>query len=97
MRVIRTLPVILTACGLLFSACAAKPPLQEMSEARSALSMAHEYDVQDPKLQQRLDAAQEALDEATQAMEKKDFLQAKRMAVQVKRDANSVLRELSQH
>ncbi|MBF0281021.1 MAG: hypothetical protein HQM07_00405 [Zetaproteobacteria bacterium] len=85
----------LVVSASLMSACAVKPPLQEMSEARSVVKLAHEMQNSDPALQQRLQAADSSLEEATKAIQAKLFETAKRKALAAKREANSVIRILN--
>jgi len=82
---------------LILASCALKPPVQEMSDARSAIKMAHELPAQ-PSLgqQSRADAylksAEAALDEAAAAIGNEHYDRARTKALEAKRNAQEAAR-----
>ena len=76
------------------SACAAKPPVQEMAEARASVhlakEMAHERHVSVPALQ----SAEQALQQAAQDIQRQHYERARIKAVNAKRQAQAVVRNI---
>ena len=73
---------------LLLSACAVKPPVQEMSDARSAVQTVHQLPAaSNPVANRYLNRAESALQEAAQAMHRQQYLRARQKAVEAKRMA----------
>jgi len=82
---------------MLLTACALKPPVQEMSDARSAIKMAHALpDRQAADSQHKsavyLKRAESALDEAAVAIRAKHFEAARSKALEAKRNAQAAAR-----
>ena len=82
---------IVTAVMLL-AACAVKPPVQEMAEARSAIKSAQELDATSPKAKQALKSAEASLKEAADAIDMERYEKARRKAVEAKRKAQKAAR-----
>jgi len=80
------------ASVLLLSACAVKPPVQEMAEARSAIDSAQQLENRSAKADQVLKSAEQSLQEAADAIDKKQYERARRKAVQAKREAQQAAR-----
>jgi adenylate cyclase class IV len=79
----RTLLVLL----LLFSACAMKPPAQEMADARSAIKSAQALPGHYPKADAYLKSAEKALAEAAEAIRLERYEHALSKAHEAKRNA----------
>jgi hypothetical protein len=71
----------------LLCSCAAKPPVQEMAEARSAIESAQQLELKSPKAGAALKSAEQSLKEAAEAIDKKYYEMARRKAVEAKRKA----------
>ncbi len=86
---IRVLGVVLISLWL--SACATKPPVQAMAEARAAVqSVKPLYDSNEAKQSKTykyFQSAEKALMEATQALDAKQYVKAKKKAKQAKQKA----------
>lgn len=72
---------------LLFSACATKPPAQEMSDARSAIKTAQEMPGSTAKADKYLKSAEKALQEAADAIKQERYDRARNKALEAKRSA----------
>jgi hypothetical protein len=72
---------------LLFSACAMKPPAQEMADARSAIKTASELPGSGPKADAYLKSAEKALEEAAEAIRQERYERAHMKALEAKREA----------
>jgi hypothetical protein len=86
---------------LILASCALKPPVQEMSDARSAIKMAQDLPVQQNSGQKsRADAylksAESALDEAAAAISQEHYERARTKALEAKRNAQEAAR-IKQH
>jgi len=81
---------------LILASCALKPPVQEMSDARSAIKMAQELPAPQNPGQHRADAylksAESALDEAAAAISQKHYERARTKALEAKRNAQEAAR-----
>lgn len=82
---------------LILASCALKPPVQEMSDARSAIKMAQDLPAQQGLGQQsRADAylksAETALDEAAAAINDERYDRARTKALEAKRNAQEAAR-----
>ncbi|MFQ5581617.1 MAG: DUF4398 domain-containing protein [Mariprofundaceae bacterium] len=77
---------------LLVTACAMKPPVQEMAEARSAIHMAAELPGNQPKAKAYLKSAEQALEEAAREIDAEHFEHARRKALEAKRNAQQAAR-----
>lgn len=77
---------------LALSACAAKAPVQEMAEARSAIATAKQLPG-DGKGEAVLKSAEQSLQEAAKAMEAQHFDRARRLALEAKRKAQRAARQ----
>jgi len=82
---------------LILVSCALKPPVQEMSDARSAIKMAHELPVQQSPGRQRnadvwLKRAETALDEAAAAIRDEHYDRARAKALEARRHAQEAAR-----
>jgi len=87
---------------LLPAACALKPPVQAMSDARSAIHMAQQLPPQpDARQQGRADAylksAESALEEAAEALRAEHFDRARSKALEAKRKAQEAARIKQSH
>ncbi len=69
--------------ALLLGACALEPPVQEMSDARQAISAAREADAE-LYAPNRLQSAEEALERASHYLDDGDYLQARDAALAAK-------------
>jgi len=72
---------------LLFSACAMKPPAQEMADARSAIKAAEALPGHHPKADAYLKSAEQALKEAAEAIRQERYERALNKAHEAKRKA----------
>jgi len=75
------------AVAIFLCACAVKPPVQEMAEARSAIESAQQADVKGSKATKILKSAEKSLKEAAEAIDRKHYEMARRKAVEAKRQA----------
>jgi len=78
--------------ALVVASCATTPPVQEMSEARSAIESARQLGADKPeqkssKANLELKSAEQSLQEAADAIDKKYYDLARRKAVEAKRKA----------
>lgn len=80
----RVLPLML---AILLSACATKPPVQEMAEARSAVKAAREMPGSQPRAGYYLKSAEQSLLEASEAIQQKRYEHARQKAIEAKRKA----------
>ena len=78
---------ILCILLLLFSACAMKPPAQEMADARSAIQTARELPGDEPKADAYLESAEKSLNEAAEAIRQERYERAHMKALEAKREA----------
>ena len=69
------------------AACAIKPPVQEMAEARSAIEAAKQTHPNEPQAQKELKSAEEALQEAAKAIDQNRYEYARGKAIEAKRKA----------
>lgn len=87
--------LLMLSTGALAS-CVLKPPVQEMSDARTAIKTAQELPTGDSKAGGRADAAlhsaENALGEATEAMDKEHYERARSKALEAKRHAQEAAR-----
>ncbi|MDX8412074.1 MAG: DUF4398 domain-containing protein [Mariprofundaceae bacterium] len=81
-----TLAAVFVALMVL-SACATKPPVQEMAEARAAISAARSVETASGEEPESLISAERALQKASKAIEKKQFERARQLAREAKRKA----------
>jgi len=82
---------------LMLASCALKPPVQEMSDARSAIKMAQDLPAQQSSAQQSkaetyLKSAESALDEAAAAIGQEHYERARTKALEAKRNAQEAAR-----
>ncbi|MDQ6991858.1 MAG: DUF4398 domain-containing protein [Mariprofundus sp.] len=77
---------------LLLSACATKPPVQAMSDARSAIKTAQQLPGDMPKAAYYLKSAEQALSEAAQAVKAERYEQARVKAREARRNAQQAAR-----
>ncbi len=87
---------------LLPAACALKPPVQEMSDARSAIHMAQQLPAQQDAAQQRradsyLKSAESALDDAAAELRAEHYERARSKALDAKRKAQEAARIKQNH
>ncbi|MDG2376612.1 MAG: DUF4398 domain-containing protein [Woeseiaceae bacterium] len=75
---------------LILSACAAGPPVQEMSDARQAIAVAREAGASE-HAPTDLRAAEDFLDSALRNLSRKDYYQARVDAVEAKNKAIAAL------
>ena len=80
------------ATALVVASCATRPPVQEMSEARSAIESARQLEQKSPKANLELKSAEQSLQEAADAIDKKYYDLARRKAVEAKRKAQRAAR-----
>ena len=80
------------AVAVLFTACAVKPPVQEMAEARSAIESAQQVSNNSPKAKLILKSAEASLKEAADAIDMERYEKARRKAVEAKRKAQKAAR-----
>jgi len=78
---------LMIAVLLLLGACAVKPPVQEMAEARSAIERAQQLKSDNPRAEEVLKSAEQTLKEAAAAIDSKHYEAARRKAVEAKRKA----------
>lgn len=69
------------------AACAVKPPVQEMAEARSAIEAAKQINPTQPQARKELKSAEQALQEAAAAIDREQYELARRKALEAKRKA----------
>jgi len=72
---------------LLLSACALKPPAQEMADARSAIKTAQELPGDGSKADAYLEKAEKALEEAADAIKEERYERAHNKALEAKHNA----------
>jgi len=77
---------------ILLTSCALKPPVQEMSDARSAIKIAHELPGQKNRADSYLDSAEKALEEAAEAIRAERYDMALSKALKAKRNAQEAAR-----
>jgi len=93
----RGLSILLLICfAAVLSSCVLKPPVQEMSDARTAIKTAQELPGDGPDADATLKSAETALDEATRAMEEERYERARAKALEAKRHAQQAAR-IKQH
>jgi len=73
---------------LLLAACAAKPPVQEMAEARSAIDAARQLPGKNPAAGEMLKSAEKAMVEASSAMDAGQYDAARVRAAEAKQRAS---------
>jgi membrane-bound lytic murein transglycosylase len=78
--------------AILLTACAVKPPVQEMAEARSAIKSAQQLDATNPKAKQALKSAEASMKEAADAIDMEYYDKARRKAIEAKRKAQRAAR-----
>ncbi len=78
--------------ALVVAACATTPPVQEMSEARSAIESARQLEQKSSKANLEIKSAEQSLQEAADAIDKKYYDLARRKAVEAKRKAQRAAR-----
>ena len=81
----------MAVAGLLVS-CATKPPVQEMSEARSAIESAQQLENRSNRADQAIKSAEQSLQEAADAIDLKRYELARRKAIEAKRKAQRAAR-----
>jgi len=84
----RTLLILI----LLLSACAAKPPVQEMSNARTAIKAAQQLPGSSLKSEAYLKSAETAMEEAAEAIKQERYETARGKALEAKRNAQAAAR-----
>jgi len=77
---------------ILLSACAAKPPVQEMSNARSAIKAAQDLPGSSQRSEVYLKSAETALEEAAEAIRLEHYETARGKALEAKRNAQAAAR-----
>ncbi|MFQ5344623.1 MAG: hypothetical protein ACE5DZ_01535 [Mariprofundus sp.] len=77
---------------ILLTSCALKPPVQEMSDARSAIKTAHELPGEQSRADRYLSTAEKALDEAAAAIRAERYDMALSKALEAKRNAQEAAR-----
>lgn len=77
---------------MVLSACASKPPVQEMAEARAAISAARNMETVGGDEPEALISAERALEKASEAIEKKQFERARQLALEAKQKAQQAAR-----
>jgi len=77
---------------IMLASCALKPPVQEMSDARSAIKTAHELPGQHRRADGYLDSAEKALEEAAEAIRAERYDKALSKALKAKRNAQEAAR-----
>lgn len=77
---------------LFLVACASTPPVQEMAEARSAISAARQISDSSPPAEAALQSAEQALEEASRALEAEHYERARQKALEAKRKAQEAAR-----
>lgn len=77
---------------LLLAACATQPPVQEMSDARSAISIAQGLPGEQKRADHYLKSAETALDDAAKAIEAEHYERARTKALEAKRSAQEAAR-----
>lgn len=82
---------------MFLSACAAKPPVQEMSNARAAIKAAQALPGESEKSDRYLKSAETALDEAAEAIRKERYETARSKALEAKRSAQAAARAKQQN
>jgi len=78
-------------------ACATKPPVQEMAEARSSVYMAEQLAKKSAVKPMILQSAEQALKEAAQAIENKQYEHARNKALKAKYDAQRAVKFLQKN
>jgi len=78
--------------ALIVASCATTPPVQEMSEARSAIESARQLEQKSPNAKLELKSAEQSLQEAADAIDKKYYDLARRKAVEAKQKAQRAAR-----
>ena len=78
--------------AILLTACAVKPPVQEMAEARSAIKSAQQLDGKSPEASVVLKSAEASLKEAADAIDMEYYDKARRKAIEAKRKAQRAAR-----
>ena len=92
-RILLSLAVLCTTL-LMAAACETAPPVQEMSDARQAISVAREAGAESHAAAELL-AAEQYLDSAEKKLNEQQYAGARRDAIQAKLSAQSA-RELSE-
>ncbi|ATX79848.1 protein of unknown function (DUF4398) [Mariprofundus aestuarium] len=77
---------------MLLSACAVKPPVQEMSNARSAIKAAQDLPGSTQQSENYLKSAETAMEEAAEAIRQERYEKARGKALEAKRDAQVAAR-----
>jgi Domain of unknown function (DUF4398) len=90
----RGLLFLLIAAAL--AACAVKPPVQEMAEARSAIEAAKQMHPDQPEAKQELKSAEQALQQAADAIDRQQYELARRKAIEAKLKAQHAAQSHSQ-
>jgi len=78
--------------ALVVASCATTPPVQEMSEARSAIESARQLEQKSPKANLEIKSAEQSLQEAADAIDKKYYDLARHKAIEAKRKAQRAAR-----
>jgi PBP1b-binding outer membrane lipoprotein LpoB len=73
--------------AVLLCSCAAKPPVQEMAEARSAIERAQQLENKGLRANRMLKSAEQSLEEAAAAIDARHYDMARHKAVEAKRKA----------
>jgi len=87
--------VFIMCVGLV--ACATKPPVQEMAEARSSVYMADQLAQKSGVHPAMLESAEQALHEAAQAIQEKKYARARAEALKAKRHAQRAVKSLQKN
>jgi len=77
---------------IMLTSCALKPPVQEMSDARSAIKIAHELPGHQSRADKYLNSAEKALDEAADAIRAERYERARTKALEARRNAQEAAR-----
>ncbi len=77
---------------IMLTSCALKPPVQEMSDARSAIKIAHELPGDQSRADSYLNTAEKALDEAAEAIRAERYERARTKALEARRNAQEAAR-----
>ncbi len=76
--------LILATVLMFLASCGAKPPVQEMAEARTAVETAQAIDKSSVPADRELKSAEQALQEASEAIELQQYEKARALAIRAK-------------
>jgi len=86
--------VYMGLAGMTLNACAVKPPVQEMAEARSSVHMAHQLSGKSGDKNRFLQSAEASLREASLAIQEKRYEHARIQALKARREAQRAVKIL---